>query len=99
MTRHLPRTPATLTRAASAGAIAGLAALLLAQPANAQRPPDPEPGFGPGPTVVLAAPAPVAEDGLQIIQIGAGLLAGVAIGATAVAAGRNRRQAHQPRTA
>ncbi len=89
----------TLTRAGSASAVAALAALSLALPAHAQRPPEPEPGYGAAPSMVLAAPVTVPESGLQIIQVGAGLLAGVGLGAAAVAARRNRRPARLPRTA
>jgi hypothetical protein len=49
--------------------------------------------------VILATPASAPDTGIQVFQVGAGLLAGAGIGAAAVAAGRNRRQAHLPGTA
>ncbi len=101
MTHHPSRRPGilALTRAGSAGAVTALAALSLALPANAQRPPEPETGFGPATSVVLTVPASVPDGGLQIIQIGAGLLAGLGLGAAAVAARRSQRPAHLPHTA
>lgn len=100
MTHHLACTPATLTRAGSAVAVAAIAALTLALPANAQRPPEPDPGLAPAASaVVLATPAALPDGGIQILQVGAGLLAGVGIGAAAVAAARNRRAVQHPSAA
>lgn len=48
--------------------------------------------------VVMTAPAAVPDGGLEIIQIGAGLLTGVGLGAAAVAARRTRQPALLPRT-
>jgi len=63
------------------------------------RPPDPDSNPGGTSSVVLGPPASDPNSGLQIIQVGAGLLAGAGIGAAAVVAGRSRRQAHRPGTA
>jgi hypothetical protein len=49
--------------------------------------------------VVLPAPTSVLDNGIQVIQVGTGLLVGAGIGAAAVAAGRRRRQAHLARPA
>jgi hypothetical protein len=88
-----------VTRVGAAGAAAGIAAIFLALPANAQRPAEPEANTGPAPSVVLPAPTSVPDNGIQVIQVGTGLLVGAGIGAAAVAAGRRRRQAHLARPA
>src|SRR4029450_12190946 len=76
-----PMTHKMITRTGAAGAAAAIAALSLALPANAQRHPEPEPNTGPAPSIVVGAPTSVPDGGLQIIQVGAGLLAGIGIGA------------------
>lgn len=101
-TRHLPHHKAAivaLTRAGSAGAITAVAALTMALPASAQTPPEPQPGVAPAGTVVLSTPVPLPDSGLQVIQIGAGLLAGIGLGAAGVTARRNRRSVHVPHVA
>jgi hypothetical protein len=85
-----------VTRTGAAGAAAAIAALALALPANAQRPPEPEPYSVPAPSVVPTQPTSAPDSGLQVIQVGTGLLIGAAIGAAAVATGRSRRQTHAP---
>lgn len=96
ITLHQAGSPATLLRAGSALAVVTIAALSLALPANAQRPP--EPGTGPAASAVVLATPAITGDGLQVGQVGAGLLAGIGIGGAAVAASRTRRTARQPRT-
>ena len=88
-----------ITRTAAASAAAAFAALAVALPATAKTAPEPEPNPGTIPSVILATPASAPDTGIQVYQVGAGLLAGAGIGAAAVAAGRNRRQAHMPGTA
>jgi hypothetical protein len=78
---------------------AGMAAIVLALPANAQRPAEPDANTGPAPAVVLPAPTSVPDNGIQVIQVGTSLLVGAGIGAAAVAAGRRRRQPHLAHTA
>ena len=89
----------TLTRTGSAGALAAIAALALALPAGAQRPPEPQSDAGPAASVVVAAPATSPDGGLQLLQVGAGLLGGLGIGAAAATARHNRRRAPLPSTA
>jgi hypothetical protein len=93
MTRHI------VTRVLAATAATAIASLALALPASAMRPPEPGPDSGGVPSVVLAPSASADDGGLQLIQVGAGLLAGAGIGAAASTAMRSRRQAHLPRTA
>src|SRR6476469_1189349 len=88
-----------ITRSAAASAAAAFAALAVALPATAKTAPEPEPNPGTIPSVILATPASAPDTGIQVYQVGAGLLAGAGIGAAPVAAGRNRRQAHMPGTA
>jgi hypothetical protein len=80
-------------RLAAAAATTAAALLLTVAPATAKT--APEPNFaGPGTSFVVSPPqaAPPVESSIDLRQIGAGALAGLAAGAGAVVVGRSARR-------
>ena len=92
----MSHTPRAATRIASGVATAGVAALLLAAPAQAKGVPDPHPVTGPGTGVtrIRTELVEVPQDGVQVAQVALGALGGmVAVGAatTVVVSVRSHR--------
>jgi hypothetical protein len=94
-------------RAAAATGATGLIALSLAGPASAR--PDPgtgelprctsgcyQGGTGPGTT---PPPASTGSDGIEYLQLGAGILAGIALAGAGMAVASRRNHAHVARPA